>query len=285
MNKDIRLSVSFWDHWKTIILKSDLGYAAIESLQRLWCFAAINKPDGTLSGMTLRTIEIAAHWSGEPGAFVSKLVELRFLDAQDGVFVLHDWEDHNGYAAHAVDRAAQGKKAADARWKRRTGGDSGPKGGKNADSNADSIAQSIAPSNAPIPIPIPIPIPVPIPTPEGRRDGERPAAANVVPIDRTPYQALVDAYHAELPTMRRVAKLTEARKQTIRAAWLDDLIGPDLDKWREFFRYVHHSCPFVTGQKPGRDGQIFDAGLDWLLDANNLVKLVEGKYEEGARHG
>lgn len=162
MNKDIRLSVSFWDHWKTIILKSDLGYAAIESLQRLWCFAAINKPDGTLSGMTLRTIEIAAHWSGEPGAFVSKLVELRFLDAQDGVFVLHDWEDHNGYAAHAGDRAAQGKKAADARWKRRTGGDSGPKGGKNADSNADSNAVSIAPSNAPIPIPIPIPIPVPV---------------------------------------------------------------------------------------------------------------------------
>ena len=45
MNSDIRLSVSFWDHWKTVVLKEDLGYQGVESLQRLWCFSeTILKP-------------------------------------------------------------------------------------------------------------------------------------------------------------------------------------------------------------------------------------------------
>src|SRR5574343_1663656 len=117
--KDIRLSTSFWDHWKTVVLKAELGYSAIESLQRLWCFSAINKPDGTLTGMTIRTIEIASHWSGEPGALVGKLVELRFLDASDGVFVLHDWEDHNGWVVHSQARSDRGKKGAAARWEKK----------------------------------------------------------------------------------------------------------------------------------------------------------------------
>ena len=76
MNKDIRLSTLFWDHWKVVVLKTDLGLEAIESLQRLWCFTACNKPTGKLSGMNVRAIEAAAKWQGETGVFVDKLLEL-----------------------------------------------------------------------------------------------------------------------------------------------------------------------------------------------------------------
>ncbi len=119
MNSDIRLSVSFWDHWKTVVLKEDLGYQGVESLQRLWCFSAINKPTGKLVGMNSRAIEIAARWTGAPGALTTKLVELAFLDSQNGVYELHDWEEHNGYVVHAPDRSDKARKAASARWERK----------------------------------------------------------------------------------------------------------------------------------------------------------------------
>lgn len=154
MNSDIRLSVSFWDHWKTIVLKEDLGYQAVESLQRLWCFSAINKPTGKLVGMNSRAIEIAARWPGDPGVLIAKLVELAFLDFIDDVYELHDWEEHNGYVVHAPDRSEKAKKAASARWESKNGKSPPP---KNATSNATSNAQSNAPSPAPSPAPDPSP--------------------------------------------------------------------------------------------------------------------------------
>jgi hypothetical protein len=288
--KDIRLSTSFWDHWKTVVLKADIGYPAIESLQRLWCFAAINKPDGTLTGMTIRTIEIAAHWAGESGAFVGKLVELHFLDAADGVFCLHDWAEHNGWAAHAKERSEQGKKGAAARWSKKTNNLPPNGGNKNTDSNAASNAASIAPGNAPTPTPTPTPTPI---EKKQSPDGDcvetavsTPApSGKIVQIDRTPYAAILDAYHGTLPELRTVRKLTPARQQAIRNAWRGDLIGSDLTKWQDFFAYVRDCCPFLTGRKPGADGRAFQVDLEWLMKPVNLVKVIEGKYEEGTRHG
>ena len=46
MNKDFRLSVSFLEHWKTIILQEELGSDAVLCLLKLWAFTAQNKPDG-----------------------------------------------------------------------------------------------------------------------------------------------------------------------------------------------------------------------------------------------
>jgi hypothetical protein len=93
--KDIRLSFTFWDHWKTAVLISDLGLDAAVCLQRLWVFVAQNKLDGNLSRMPQRAIELAAQWNGVPGALIDKLVELRFLDTDnDGNISLHDWDDY-----------------------------------------------------------------------------------------------------------------------------------------------------------------------------------------------
>lgn len=101
----------------------------------------------------------------------------------------------------------------------------------------------------------------------------------------TPYPILVNAYHVELPMLRRVVKLTPARKQALDAAWNGDLLGQNPAKWTEFFHYVATNCPFLIGQKPGNDGTLFESDLEWLMQEDHLVRIIEGKYEEGARHG
>ena len=68
MNSDIRLSIGFLDHPKTVKLQRQLGEAGVLSLLRLWLWAAQNRPSGILIGMDEDDIEIAARWEeGERG--------------------------------------------------------------------------------------------------------------------------------------------------------------------------------------------------------------------------
>ena len=110
-------------------------------------------------------------------------------------------------------------------------------------------------------------------------------SGKIVQIDRTPYAEILACYHTILTELRAVSKLTPARKTAIRNAWRGDLIGSDLAKWQDFFAYIRDCCPFLTGRKPGADGRAFQCDLEWLMKPANLVKVIEGKYEEGARHG
>jgi uncharacterized phage protein (TIGR02220 family) len=146
MNRDIRLSVGFWDHWKTIKLKRILGYEGIESLLRLWEFAAQFHTRGILTGMDIDEIEIAAKWNGERGFFVKTLADkkVRFLDISNGIYSLHDWEDHQGFIFYSENRKKQAKKAIAVRYARQR---------VNTDSNTDSNTECNTPSPFPSPIP------------------------------------------------------------------------------------------------------------------------------------
>ena len=92
MNKDIRLSVSFFHHPKTIKLQSILGPEGILSLLRLWCYAGYRKPDGDLSNMTPEEIENHISLVVYPrGKFVKTLIDVKFLDPN---LTLHNWSKH-----------------------------------------------------------------------------------------------------------------------------------------------------------------------------------------------
>ena len=93
MNTDIRLSVGFWEHPKTVKLTRRLGLEGVRSLQILWLWAAQNRPDGVLSGMDAEDIEIAAKWDGEATALCDTLEDLGWLDKKEDVYMLHDWDD------------------------------------------------------------------------------------------------------------------------------------------------------------------------------------------------
>ena len=105
MNTDIRISVVFWRHPKTVKLERRLGIEAIKSLIILWMWVACNRPDGNLEGFDAEDIEIAAEWRGEPGVLVEVLLSLRWLDMEDGQYKIHDWAEHNSWASEAECRS------------------------------------------------------------------------------------------------------------------------------------------------------------------------------------
>ena len=167
MAADARLSTGLPAHPKTKKLIRRLGQSAAWSLVCLILWAADNRSDGDLSGMSIEDIELASDWLGEDGALVDALVAVRFLDGEDGSFTLHDWHEHNPWAAGAEARSAK------ARWnaaKRHHGIAEADRlvpeyaAIRNADSNAGSNASSTMAakeqqnsSNAPSPSPSPSP--------------------------------------------------------------------------------------------------------------------------------
>jgi hypothetical protein len=174
--KDIRLATTFWDHWKTLFLQSSLGLEAPVCLQRLWCFAAIYKPDGKLTGMNAKAIELACRWPGNPESLVGHLVDLGFLEVIDGVYVLHDWATHNGYVATANARSEKAKNNANKRWNSRFSGrtpdakNATTDASSNASSNASSIARKDASSNASSNADGNAPYPSPYPSPSHKKE-------------------------------------------------------------------------------------------------------------------
>lgn len=68
--------------------------------------------------MTDEDIEIAAGWTGELGEFTRTLCEVRFLDGAEDSRVVHDWAEHNPWAATRDKRVAAARTAAVERWRR-----------------------------------------------------------------------------------------------------------------------------------------------------------------------
>ena len=116
MNTDIRLSIGFWDHPKTQKLERRLGLEGVKGLLILWQWVAQYKPNGYLYGTDEEDIEIAARWGGQKGSLVKTLVELHFLDLIEGGYSIHDWEEHNPWAANAEQRTDESRLAAVKRW-------------------------------------------------------------------------------------------------------------------------------------------------------------------------
>ena len=107
---DARIRVDLPAHPKTKKLIRRVGEGGAWRLICLFLWAASSRPDGNLSGMTREDIELAADWQGDEGAFVAALLEVGFLDGEDGCYRIHDWQEHNPWAAGAEARSEK------ARW-------------------------------------------------------------------------------------------------------------------------------------------------------------------------
>lgn len=98
------------------------------------------------------------------------------------------------------------------------------------------------------------------------------------------FQAMLEAFHEELPNALRVRCLTANRKASIDWACqaFSDL-GYDIDRWRELFQYIEAETPFLAGRIAGKDGTTFTLTLDWLMKPDNLAKSIEGGFEPRTR--
>jgi len=103
--------------------------------------------------------------------------------------------------------------------------------------------------------------------PETKKPKETPKATST----DTPYQDIVDLYLAECPSLPRVRVITNKRKQQMRARWKR---YPDIKTFREVFIKAELS-DFLSG----RSGKWTSCNFDWLLNENNMVKVLEGNYD------
>jgi hypothetical protein len=101
------------------------------------------------------------------------------------------------------------------------------------------------------------------------------------------HKAVIELYHQNLPTMRRVEVWNETRAGYLRQRWREvaaelaqaqDITAFDvLNWWGEFFQSVGKSR-FLTGRVNSKNGRAFVADLEWILKPSNFAKIVEGKY-------
>lgn len=276
---DIRLELSFRSHPKTKKLVRRLGSDGALSLVWLWMFAAESRPDGDLAGMDAEEISLAACWDGEPRQFVSALVECRFLEGQDGDYSIHDWQEHQPWAAHAGERSERARKAAQARW--------GSKGslpeacGEHASRMRDA-SFSNAPSPSPTPTPEDLGEASPPPVGQLADGGGQDALFSDVPAgsektQAVPHQAIIDLYHEILPELPPVKVWNNERQGFLRGRWREDRQRQDLAWWRAFFQSVRE-CPHLMG----RNDRNWTPTLEWLVRPTNMPKVLEGYYRRRA---
>lgn len=91
-----------------------------------------------------------------------------------------------------------------------------------------------------------------------------------------PYQSIVDIYNEQCTNLENVSILTDARKRKIKQFWNADDKHKDLDFYKRYFSHIN-TIPFLTGQV---DGKTFKADLAWLMNLENLAKILEKKYND-----
>lgn len=123
---DARISTGWLDNPKTIMLRRRLGDRGAEGLVSwlaLILWTAANEPDGDLPDRDDEQIEIIARWNGEPRLFVKTLVGLKLLDGTENDYSIHDWAEHQPWAAGRKQRSAKAKAAAAAKYATQTNKD------------------------------------------------------------------------------------------------------------------------------------------------------------------
>jgi hypothetical protein len=88
-----------------------------------------------------------------------------------------------------------------------------------------------------------------------------------------PYSEIVEVYHEQCPDLPKVLKVTTARKKHIKARYRE--YNSDLSVFRELFKLAG-SSPFLHG----KNDRGWIASFDWLMNEQNMTKVLEGKYTD-----
>lgn len=98
-------------HDKTYSLAGALkipNYSAVGLMVSLWCWVAINAPDGDITKYPPRAITEATGWTKKPDAFYQALVDAKLIEkTEDGKAVIRNWDQ---YAALLTDLMDDQKK-------------------------------------------------------------------------------------------------------------------------------------------------------------------------------
>lgn len=279
MNADIRLMITFLDHPKTIKLQRRLGAEAVLSLIRLWFYTAQHRPDGVLTGMAVEDLEIASRWAGTPGDLVHALVDIGFLDDENGIYSVHGWAEHNPYAFHAPERKERARKAAAARYNREYTEDANSMLGACSEDAGSIPAAMLDTASSTAPSPAPSPSPSPSPEEENTISG-KPS----LPV--CPQQQIVDLYHAVMPELRRHTSWDGVRQQSLAARWRWLLTNTSPKTGKPFFQTTEDGLEWFKRlfeycrQSNFLMNRCRLFSLEWLVKKAHFDKIIEGAYHD-----
>lgn len=95
-----------------------------------------------------------------------------------------------------------------------------------------------------------------------------------------PHEAIIAAYHRELPACPEVRGWSKKRQEHLRARWKEDPARQSVEWWRGLFEWMKESDWLM-----GRAGS-FQVSLPWLIKSEeNLLKVVEGTYHHNRNGG
>lgn len=287
MSLDIRIKCGWADHPKTERLARRCGPDAPRCLVRLWCWAREHRPAGVLSGMDEEAVEIAAGWRGEPGALGAALVEIGWVDEVETCLTLHEWAEHETWAAASAERSEAARLAGIASGVSRRA--------KATEKRTDCERSVQAPFNS---VHDPLngmrtesnggrtPSPSPSPeNPESHQNGIPPglAASAEAPTTTRPVEGsrgaigparVIDAWNAVAKEQRwRTSSSAESSVKKVRAALarreFREAWEADLSLLRS------RGLPFV-GQ-PG-EHQNWRPSLEWFVRPDTHAAIVDGRY-------
>ncbi|MCU1201980.1 helix-turn-helix domain-containing protein [Stenotrophomonas maltophilia] len=88
-----------------------------------------------------------------------------------------------------------------------------------------------------------------------------------------PHEAIIAAYHKELPNCPVVHGWSDSRKKHLRARWKADASRQTVEWWRGLFEWMRGS-DYLMGKVNS-----FQVSLPWLIKSEeNLLKVIEGTY-------
>lgn len=227
----------------------------------LWLWAIDNAPSGSLAGVSAGTIARGAQYGGDPTAFVEALKRQELLDEGPDGLQIHDWEEHAG---NLIDRRQKDAKRKAAERAAKKAAEPETSEGRPADvrkKSAPRVEQSKSRER------------VDIPSPSDEGEGEAPAA------DPIPIEKLRILWNDTCLSYSKANGVNGNRRTLMTARWKEH---QDLDWWKAYFDRIEASS-FLKG----KNDRGWKATLDWILNAANMDKILEGKYDEegGRAHG
>lgn len=97
-----------------------------------------------------------------------------------------------------------------------------------------------------------------------------------------PHQKIIFSYNSILSQLPEVkSKLWNGTRRThLAARWKEDKERQNLIWWKEYFESIS-SMPFLCGD----NDRNWKADLGWLINQNNMIKVLEGKYDPKKKGG
>lgn len=93
-----------------------------------------------------------------------------------------------------------------------------------------------------------------------------------------PHEAIIAAYHKELPNCPEVRGWSKKRQDHLRARWKEEPCRQTMEWWRGLFAWMKESDWLM-----GKSGS-FLVSLPWLIKSEeNLLKVIEGTYHNNRK--